>query len=98
MSVPRQRVAMLSTPEDEIAERRADLGRLSETERRIVSLVAAGRTTTQVAERLLLSPQTVEWSLARSYRRLGVASKDELATLLAAAMQGELHDNDREEP
>jgi DNA-binding CsgD family transcriptional regulator len=80
---------MLSTPEDNRSAGRAELSRLSETERRIVSLVAVGRTTNQVGERLFLSPQTVEWSLARIYRKLGVASRSELAAVLAAAMQDE---------
>jgi DNA-binding CsgD family transcriptional regulator len=80
---------MLSTPEDDIAARRADLSLLSETERRIVSLVAAGRTTEQVGDRLYLSPQTVEWSLAKIFRKLGVRSRTELSAALAAAMQDE---------
>jgi DNA-binding CsgD family transcriptional regulator len=80
---------MLSTPEDNRLAGRAELSRLSETERRIVSLVAVGRTTNEVGERLFLSPQTVEWSLARIYRKLGVASRSELAAVLAAAMQDE---------
>ena len=78
---------MLSTPEDLPAAHRADLSGLSETERRIVSLVAVGRTTAEVGDRLYLSPQTVEWSLARIYRKLGVQSRAELAAVLAAAMQ-----------
>jgi DNA-binding CsgD family transcriptional regulator len=63
---------------------RAELSRLSETERRIVSLVAAGRTNEEVGERLFLSPKTVEWSLTKVYRKLRVRSRTELAAKLAA--------------
>ena len=61
-----------------------DLSRLSETERRIVSLVAVGRTNEEVGERLFLSPKTVEWSLTKIYRKLRVRSRTELAAKLAA--------------
>lgn len=62
----------------------AELNRLSETERRIVTLVAVGRTNDEVGERLFLSPKTVEWSLTKIYRKLRVRSRTELAAKLAA--------------
>jgi DNA-binding CsgD family transcriptional regulator/predicted ATPase len=52
---------------------------LSATEQRIVDLVAAGRTTREVAEELFVSAKTVEWNLTRIYRKLGVRSRTELA-------------------
>lgn len=75
---------------------KAELSRLSETERRIVSLVVAGRTNEEVGERLFLSPRTVEWSLTKVYRKLRVRSRTELAAKLAsrASRQG----NSRETP
>jgi DNA-binding CsgD family transcriptional regulator len=75
---------------------KAELSRLSETERRIVSHVAAGRTNEEVGERLFLSPKTVEWSLTKIYRKLRVRSRTELAAKLAGgiARQG----NSRETP
>ena len=62
---------------------KAELSRLSETERRIVSLVAVGRTNEEVGERLFLSPKTVEWSLTKIYRKLRVRSRTELAAGVA---------------
>lgn len=61
-----------------------ELNRLSETERRIATLVAAGRTNEEVGERLFLSPKTVEWSLTKIYRKLRVRSRTELAARLAS--------------
>jgi DNA-binding NarL/FixJ family response regulator len=67
-----------------------ELNRLSETERRIATLVAMGRTNEQVGERLFLSPKTVEWSLTKIYRKLRVRSRTELAAKLASgfSLQG----------
>jgi DNA-binding CsgD family transcriptional regulator len=62
---------------------RGHLGRLSETERRILGLVVSGRTNDEVAERLFLSPKTVEWSLTKVYRKLRVRSRAELAAKLS---------------
>jgi DNA-binding CsgD family transcriptional regulator len=70
---------------------KAELSRLSETERRIVSLVAAGRTNEEVGERLFLSPKTVEWSLTKIYRKLRVRSRTELAAKLAATLPRRRH-------
>ena len=56
--------------------------KLSEKERRIVELVARGRTNYEVADRLRLSHKTVEWTLTRVYRKLGVRSRTELVLLL----------------
>jgi DNA-binding CsgD family transcriptional regulator len=60
-----------------------ELNGLSETERRIVSLVAYGRTNDEVGERLILTPRTVEWSLTKICRKLRVRSRTELAAKLA---------------
>ena len=59
-------------------------GELSETERRIVELVAAGRRNREVADELSLSPNTVAWNLSKVYRKLGVTSRTELAAYVAA--------------
>ena len=59
------------------------LSGLTETERRIVGLVVAGRTNDEVAQSLFLSPKTVEWSLTKVYRKLRVRSRTELAVKLA---------------
>jgi DNA-binding CsgD family transcriptional regulator/uncharacterized protein HemY len=66
-----------------IGGRRVDDGALSETERRVVALVAAGRTNDEVARELVVSTKTVEWNLSKVYRKLGVRSRAELAARLA---------------
>ena len=67
-----------------IGGRTASDGELSETERRIVELVAAGRRNSEVAAELSLSPNTVAWNLSKVYRKLGVSSRTELAARMAA--------------
>jgi DNA-binding NarL/FixJ family response regulator len=73
-----------------------ELNRLSETERRIATLVAVGRTNEEVGERLFLSPKTVEWSLTKIFRKLRVRSRTELAAKLASGVS--LQGNSRETP
>jgi DNA-binding CsgD family transcriptional regulator len=67
-----------------IGGRAASDGQLSETERRIVELVVAGRRNGEVAAALSLSPNTVAWNLSKVYRKLGVRSRTELAAHLAS--------------
>ena len=54
---------------------------LTKTERRIIAQVADGRTNSEIAERLLMRPKTVEWNLTRIYRKLRVRSRTELAVM-----------------
>lgn len=51
---------------------------LTESERRVAELAAEGLTNREVAARLFMSPKTVEASLGRVYRKLGVRSRAEL--------------------
>jgi len=67
-----------------IGGRTASDAQLSETERRIVELVVAGRQNSEVAATLNLSPNTVAWNLSKIYRKLGVRSRTELAAHLAS--------------
>ncbi|MFC0038553.1 LuxR C-terminal-related transcriptional regulator, partial [Actinomadura rayongensis] len=55
---------------------------LTETERRLAVLVAAGATNQEAAQRLFLSVKTVEGTLSRIYRKLDVRSRTELAGAL----------------
>jgi DNA-binding CsgD family transcriptional regulator len=55
---------------------------LSESERQVAELVATGLTNREVAEALFVSPRTVSSTLARVYRKLGVASRTEMAVQL----------------
>jgi DNA-binding CsgD family transcriptional regulator len=57
---------------------------LSEGERRIALLVGQGATNQQVANRLFLSVKTVEASLTRIYRKLGIRSRTQLGSLVHA--------------
>ncbi len=61
---------------------RSVLPGLSSRERRVVSLVAAGRSNDEIAADLGLSVKTIEVTLSRLYRRFGVASRTELATIV----------------
>jgi DNA-binding CsgD family transcriptional regulator len=58
---------------------------LTRNEHLIVGEVARGRTNREIAERLLMSPKTVEWNLTRIYRKVGVRSRTELAVLAVRA-------------
>ena len=59
--------------------------RLSDREREIAGLVAQGLTNRQVAERLSLSPRTVETHLARVFQRLGVTTRTALVRRISDA-------------
>lgn len=56
------------------------LARLTDLQRRVASLAAAGATIPEIARELDRSPETVREHLARVYERLGIASRSELAS------------------
>lgn len=56
---------------------------LSVSERRVASLVAAGRSNKEAAAELFVAPRTVEAHLSRIYAKLGIASRAELVRLVA---------------
>jgi DNA-binding CsgD family transcriptional regulator len=56
---------------------------LTDGERQVAELVAAGRANREVAEILFMSPRTVSTTLVRIYRKLGVSSRTEMAAQLA---------------
>ena len=58
------------------------LEKLTDKERQIAGSVVRGRTNQEVADELELSHKTVEWTLTRVYRKLGVRSRTELVLLL----------------
>ncbi|MGD0705919.1 MAG: AAA family ATPase [Trebonia sp.] len=58
---------------------------LTPTERRIAELAAWGLTTPQIAQKLYLSPKTIDWHLGHVYKKLGVSSRRQLATTLGPA-------------
>lgn len=77
-----------------LLEARAELARigghpparqdLTATELRVATLVAEGRTNREVAASLFITVSTVEATLTRIYRKLGVRSRTELANRLHA--------------
>lgn len=52
---------------------------LTRAERQVAGFVGTGMTNRQIAERLFLSEKTIETHLTRSYRKLGVRSRTQLA-------------------
>jgi DNA-binding CsgD family transcriptional regulator len=64
-------------------QRSGELG-LTPTERRIAELVAKGRSNKEVAGALFVSVRTVEATLSKIYRQLGLESRAELAARLSA--------------
>ncbi|MFF5932637.1 LuxR C-terminal-related transcriptional regulator [Streptomyces sp. NPDC012508] len=58
-------------------------GELTPQQQRIAGLVAAGATNREIADRLSLSPRTIDHHLRNVFARLGVRSRVELSGLLA---------------
>ena len=69
-------------------EKRTAWGDLTESEMRVVRLVAEGLTNRQVASRLFLSPHTVDSHLRHSFTKLGVNSRVELTRMVMAHLAG----------
>jgi len=66
--------------------RRAISGRdaLTPSELRVAALAAEGRTNREIAEELFVTLATVETHLGRSYRKLGISGRGELAATLGS--------------
>jgi DNA-binding CsgD family transcriptional regulator len=62
-----------------IGGRQRGASELTPTEEHVAALVAAGQTNREAAAALFLSVRTVEWNLAKIYRKLGLRSRTELA-------------------
>jgi DNA-binding CsgD family transcriptional regulator len=58
-------------------------GSLTETERAVAGLIAGGMTNRQAAARMFLSPHTVSTHLRRIFAKLDIASRVELARIVA---------------
>ncbi len=60
------------------------VGALTPGELRVASMAAAGRSNREIATDLCITVRTVENHLARTYRKLGIGSRSQLAAALAA--------------
>ena len=80
----RQHIAALNNGIDEAAARERS-AQLTEREASVARLLADGLTTRVMAERLGVSPRTVEVYRAGVYRKLGVRTAREIADLLELA-------------
>ncbi|MEU7693626.1 helix-turn-helix domain-containing protein [Microbispora hainanensis] len=56
---------------------------LTDTERAVAGLIARGMTNRQIAQRAFLSPHTVSTHLRRMFGKLDIASRTELARIVA---------------
>jgi DNA-binding CsgD family transcriptional regulator len=57
----------------------------------VALLAAQGHTNREVADRLYVSPRTVENHLQRIYTKLGIRGRRELAAVLDVRRRGEIH-------
>jgi DNA-binding NarL/FixJ family response regulator len=57
-------------------------GALTESERRVAELAARGLSNVEIAQSLFVAIKTVEGHLARAYKKLGIASRRDLAGAL----------------
>ena len=65
---------------------------LTETERQVAGMVASGLTNREVADRLFISPKTVEANLSKIYAKCGVRSRTELAARMQERAAGDVVD------
>ena len=71
--------------ERRLGGRRGASDELTPTEARVAELAGQGLRNAEIAAQLYVTPKTVEATLSRVYRKLGVRSRTELAGRLAAA-------------
>ncbi len=71
--------------ERRLGGRRGTSDELTGTEARVAELAGQGLRNAEIAAQLYVTPKTVEATLSRVYRKLGIRSRTELAGRLAAA-------------
>jgi DNA-binding CsgD family transcriptional regulator len=74
-------VARTTVESDRIGGRRTSGSRLTDAERRVARLAAAGRSNREIADSLFMSVRTVEGHLSHVYSKLEIRSRTELAIL-----------------
>lgn len=72
--------AALARVDEMLARRAQQFGSLTEREREVAELIAAGKKNRQIADRLVISPRTAENHVAKVLRKLGLESRQELIT------------------
>jgi DNA-binding CsgD family transcriptional regulator len=77
-------LARVEAEERRLGGRRAT-SELTPTEERVAELAGRGLRNAEIAAQLFVTPKTIEATLSRVYRKLGVRSRTELAGRLAAA-------------
>ena len=77
-------LARVEAEERRLGGRRAT-SELTPTEERVAELAGRGLRNAEIAAQLFVTPKTVEATLSRVYRKLGVRSRTELAGRLASA-------------
>jgi DNA-binding CsgD family transcriptional regulator len=61
---------------------------LTAAERRVAELAADGHTNREIADRLFITPSTIEQHLTRVYRKLGVRYREDLPATLRSDLAG----------
>ena len=83
----RARLELAATGETARKRDPSTLDQLTPRELQIALDLAAGLTTREAAAKLYLSPKTIEYHLRSVYRKLGVASRAELAEVFARSLE-----------
>ncbi|HEX9043113.1 MAG TPA: AAA family ATPase [Trebonia sp.] len=78
----RARTELLATGSRPRRTRLSGIESLTPAERRVAELAGLGRTNTEIAHALFVTTKTVEYHLANAFRKLGIASRLELAAAL----------------
>jgi DNA-binding CsgD family transcriptional regulator len=78
----RARTELLATGSRPRRTRLSGIESLTPAERRVAELAGHGRTNTEIGHALFITTKTVEWHLANAFRKLGIASRRDLATAL----------------
>jgi DNA-binding CsgD family transcriptional regulator len=82
--VMRIRTEMLAVGVEPASAVARGVGALTETERRVAALAAAGRAEREIAQELFVTPRVIEVKLGSALRKLGASTPGELALALEA--------------